>query len=199
MEAVEQGAFDPNQTIPSPSQKPLQVLYAGNLGVGQAIEDIVPQLAQRLGDRVKFRIIGGGAGADALRERVAAMGLDNVVVEPPVSREALIGAYQAADVLFLHLNTLPSLNSVLPSKLFEYAATGKPIWAGLPGYSACFVQREIENAAVFEPGSVESAVKVLESLTIGITPRQRFVAKWRRDKIMDAMVNEVKMLVNHEA
>nr|WP_269449437.1 glycosyltransferase [Halomonas sp. HL-93] len=177
----------------------MQVLYAGNLGVGQAIEDIVPSLAQRLGARVRFRIIGGGAGADALRERVAAMGLDNVVVEPLVSREALIGAYQAADVLFLHLNTLPSLNSVLPSKLFEYAATGKPIWAGLPGYSARFVQREIKNAVVFEPGSVESAVKALESLTIEITPRPRFVAQWRRDKIMDAMVNEMKILVNHEA
>ncbi|MCZ0925751.1 glycosyltransferase family 4 protein [Halomonas janggokensis] len=199
VQAVEHGAFQQHSVPDTSAKPPLEVLYAGNLGVGQGIEHIVPPLAQRLGSRVRFRIIGDGGGAAALREHVAVLGLDNVVVEPPVSRDTLIKAYQDADVLFLHLNTLPSLYSVLPSKLFEYAATGKPIWAGLPGYSARFVNEEINNAAVFMPGSVDGAIKAFEQLTLGVSHRLSFVAQWRRDKIMNAMVSEMMMLVSHDS
>lgn len=199
VQAVEQGAFEQHSGCAVTDKPPLEVLYAGNLGVGQGIEYIVPPLAQRLGSGVRFRIIGDGGGVAALRKRLAVLEIDNVVVEPPVSRDMLIKAYQTADVLFLHLNTLPSLYSVLPSKLFEYAATGKPIWAGLPEYSARFVDHEIDNAAVFTPGSVDGAVKAFEQLTLEVTPRQLFVAQWRRDKIMNAMVSEMMMLVSHEA
>ncbi|MEG3081835.1 glycosyltransferase family 4 protein [Halomonas sp. 5021] len=199
VQAVEQGAFAQSSNPVVSAKRPVEVLYAGNLGVGQGIEYIVPPLAHRLGSRVRFRIIGDGGGAAALSEYVATQGLDNVVVELPVSRDTLIKAYQDADVLFLHLNTLPSLYSVLPSKIFEYAATGKPMWGGLPGYSARFVSQEIDNAAVFPPGSVDGAIKAFEQLAMGITPRQSFVAQWRRDKIMNAMVSEMMMLVSHEA
>ncbi|UYG01948.1 glycosyltransferase family 4 protein [Halomonas sp. LR3S48] len=197
VEAAESGFFD--QKIHADESQPLHVLYAGNLGAGQGMELILPNLAERLSTRVAFTVIGAGAGREALCRALSERGIENVQVRDPVPREALLEAYYAADVLFLHLNTLPSLESVLPSKLFEYATTGRPIWAGLAGFPAQFVKEEIENAAVFAPGNVEAAVAALDRLELHCRPRPAFVAKWRRDKIMADMADQVLALVTNEA
>ncbi|WP_422126748.1 glycosyltransferase family 4 protein [Thioalkalivibrio sulfidiphilus] len=195
LEAVEAGAF--SQGPIRSNGQPLRVLYAGNLGAGQGIERILPALAERLADRVVFRVIGAGARRQALCDAIRARGLTNVELEHPVPRSLLLEAYAEADVLFLHLNTLPSLEAVLPSKLFEYAATGRPIWAGLGGFPAGFVKNEIDNAALFPPGDVEGAIAALERLEVSSRPRPGFVARWRRDRIMDEMAHEVLALVKH--
>ncbi|MGR4068066.1 glycosyltransferase family 4 protein [Billgrantia sp. C5P2] len=197
VEAAESGFFD--QKIHADESQPLRVLYAGNLGAGQGMELILPNLAERLSTRVAFTVIGAGAGREALCRALSERGIENVQVRDPVPREALLEAYYAADVLFLHLNTLPSLESVLPSKLFEYATTGRPIWAGLAGFPADFVKEEIENAAVFAPGDVEAAVAALDRLELHCRPRPAFVTKWRRDKIMANMADQALALVTNEA
>ncbi len=196
VEAAESGFFE---RAGCHGTEPLKVLYAGNLGAGQGIEHVLPSLAERLSQRVEFTVIGAGAGRAALCRALGERSIKNVQVLAPVPREALFEAYRAADVLFLHLNTLPSLESVLPSKLFEYAATGRPIWAGLAGFPARFVREEIENATVFAPGDVEAAVAALEQLELHCRPRWTFVTKWRRDKIMDEMATEILALVTNEA
>ena len=177
----------------------MKVLYAGNLGAGQGLEDILPQLAERLAGRVAFTVIGAGGGCVALRRALEARSLSNVTLLPHQPREGLIAAYRTADVLFLHLNDMPSLTRVLPSKLFEYAATGKPIWAGVAGYAASFVGEEIDNAAVFPPCDVEGALAALDRLEVCSRPRPAFVAKWRRDRIMDEMATDILALVTNEA
>ncbi|MBB3229784.1 glycosyltransferase family 4 protein [Halomonas stenophila] len=195
--AFESGMFEQEAT--GRVDQPLQVLYAGNLGAGQGMEHILPALARRLEGRVAFRVIGAGAGREPLCRALAEQGVDNVQVLAPVSRDDLLDAYRQADVLFLHLNRLPSLESVLPSKLFEYAATGRPVWAGVSGAAARFVEQEIDNAACFSPCDVDEAVAALGRLEVSSRPRPAFVARWRRDRIMDEMANEIMALVMDEA
>ena len=115
---------------------PLLVVYAGNIGDGQGLHVILPQLARRLGRRVHFRVIGDGGRRELLAQRLARAGVDNVDIMAPPPRPALLAAYSNADILFLHLNAHAAFEKVLPSKIFEYAATGKPIWAGVAGYAA---------------------------------------------------------------
>ncbi|MDN3554969.1 glycosyltransferase family 4 protein [Halomonas maura] len=195
--ALESGVF--TQEAPRRGDQPLQVLYAGNLGAGQGMEHILPPLAQRLAGRVAFRVIGAGAGREPLCRALAEQGVDNVQVLSPVSRDGLLDAYRQADVLFLHLNRLPSLESVLPSKLFEYAATGRPVWAGVSGFAARFVEQEIDNAACFSPCDVDEGIAALERLEVSSRPRPTFVARWRRDRIMNEMADEIVALVTDEA
>ncbi len=200
VEAFESGAFQPQATSRGNREyQPLRVLYAGNLGFGQGIEHILPALAQRLEGRAKFRVIGGGAGRESLCSALAEHGVGNVQVQDPVRRPALLEAYREADVLFLHLNALPSLENVLPSKLFEYATTGRPIWAGVAGVPARFIEEEIDNAACFPPCDVEGAIAAFGRLEVSSRPRPAFVAKWRRDRIMGDMADDILALVKHEA
>lgn len=171
--------------------QPLQVLYAGNIGDGQGLHLIVPELAERLRGRVIFRIVGGGGRLDVLRETVLARNLDNVELVEPVPRAELLGMYSDADILFLHLNDFEAFRRVLPSKLFEYAATGKPIWAGVAGHAAAFISVELTNVAVFPPCDARQAMLGFERLELGCVDRGAFVERYARARIMQAMALDV--------
>lgn len=172
-------------------RSPVRVVYAGNVGDGQAMHLIVPDLARQLGDRVHFSIIGAGGRIDELKEAVERSQLHNVEIHSPMARAELLDVYSDADVLFLHLNDKPAFRHVLPSKLFEYAAIGKPIWAGVSGYAADFIAKEIENAAIFYPCDVTSAVSSFSRLELRHTDRSNFVLKYERRRIMDAMALDI--------
>ena len=178
-----------------PDKAVLQVLYAGNIGDGQGMHLIIPELARRLKGHAHFRVVGAGGRLDALRDALQASPQDNVELLPPIAREKLLVLYQEADVLFLHLNDFPAFKRVLPSKLFEYAATGKPIWAGVAGYAAEFIAAEVANTAVFAPCDCDSAIESFERLHLGMTDRSTFVQRYGRARIMDEMARDILQLM----
>lgn len=180
----------PSEPLASKSQLPV-VVYAGNFGEGQGLHSIIPDLAKRFEGRLLFRLVGDGGRKNQLISRLSEMSLSNVEVMSPVSRSRLIEIYKDADVLFLHLNDYDAFLKVLPSKLFEYAALGKPIWAGVSGYSAEFIGNNVSNAAVFRPCDVEGAVRSFDSLELITKPRIDFVRKFSRSSIMREMADDV--------
>jgi Glycosyl transferase 4-like domain/Glycosyl transferases group 1 len=173
------------------SQRPLRVVYAGNIGEGQGLHAILPKLALQLGRRVHFRVIGDGGRRGLLLDLLKRAGAHNVDVLPPMPRPALLEEYADADVLFLHLSAHEAFEKVLPSKIFEYAATGKPIWAGVAGYAAGFIAAEVPNAAVFAPCNVSEAVECLDGLIMQDQPRLEFVNRYSRRTIARAMADDV--------
>lgn len=186
-------------TPPSIAKKqPLTVLYAGNLGEGQGLHKIVPELAKLMGHRIHFKIIGDGGRKHALEVELSKIGVRNVELLPPIKQSQLLEAYCAADILFLHLNDYDAFKKVLPSKLFEYAASGKPIWAGISGYAAEFVRSEISNTVLFHPCDVESAIKSFDELILKDTPRTAFVAKYARANISLRMAEDILTMVGRE-
>lgn len=177
-----------NSSIDSPSDT-TTVLYAGNIGEGQGLHTIIPQLAKVTGDKVKLNIIGDGGRKEQLEQAIA--GISNVELLPPVNRKELIQKYLEAEILFLHLNDYPAFEKVLPSKVFEYAAVGKPILAGVAGYAAEFIQSEIPNAQVFYPGDHAGALDAFNRLELDYTDRTDFVEKYTRSKIMEDMSDSI--------
>lgn len=171
------------------TKKELTVLYAGNIGEGQGLHLIIPELAGNAGVKYHFKIIGDGGRIGQLK--AATEHLSNVTILPPVKRADLIKAYQSADILFLHLNSQEAFLKVLPSKLFEYAAMGKPILAGVSGYAAHFIHTELDNAAVFEPCNTMQAMKALSSIIVEDLPRTEFVNKYLSVNIMSSMAAEI--------
>jgi hypothetical protein len=181
-------AISPNQR----TSRPIEVVYAGNIGEGQGLHSIIPGLARELSGRVNFTVIGDGGRRAALESAIA--GLSNVRLQSPLQREALIDAYREADVLFLHLNDYEAFKKVLPSKVFEYGAMGKPIWAGLAGFSANFVRGEIENAAVFAPCDVKGGIAAFNTLRLTSTDRRAFIQKYARSDISRRMAEDIVLV-----
>lgn len=178
------------------SERILTILYAGNIGEGQGLHLIIPDLAKRLNGMAQFKLMGDGGRKKQLEEALMASHCQNVELLPPVCREQLIREYQQADVLFLHLNDYDAFHKVLPSKIFEYAATGKPILAGVAGYSASFIKTDIRNAAVFSPCDGAAGEAAFALLSLESIPRDDFVKKYARDHIMHAMANDILSLLS---
>ncbi|MBA1316011.1 glycosyltransferase family 4 protein [Pseudomonas monteilii] len=181
----------PQLSVPQRRTQRLQVVYAGNIGTGQGLHQILPELAKRLADKVEFHLIGAGSALEALNESLEHAEVDNVRISPPMRRDQLLRIYCQADVLFLHLNNLKAFRRVLPSKLFEYAATDKPIWGGLSGYAGRFAQKRIKNVALFPPCDIESAIQAFQRLEIQKTSRLEFVQQFSRRSIKKKMAQDI--------
>lgn len=174
-----------------------KILYAGNIGEGQGLHTILPSLAKNLDTGFKVEVIGDG-GRKAILES-SLVGVDNVNLFPPVQRKELSAQYMQADILFLHLNDYPAFKKVLPSKIFEYAATGKPILAGVSGYAAKFIADEVINAEVFHPGDDKGGLIALSKLKFEDVNREEFIKRYNRTNIMKNMAGSVIKIGNNNA
>jgi glycosyltransferase involved in cell wall biosynthesis len=180
------------------SKHRLKILYAGNIGDGQALHEIVPYLALQMKSELEFKIFGYGGRRDELLRRLSSENILNVSVADPIHRGDLISHYEEADVLFVHLADFEAFKKVLPSKIFEYAATGKPIWAGVSGYCAGFLKREVPNCAIFHPGDVSGAMHAFQGLEMKSEPRLKFMRKFSRRRICYAMAQDILELARNK-
>lgn len=168
------------------------ITYAGNIGEGQGMDKIVPEMCQFLGDKYVIRIIGSGGKIEALKEKLKEKEITNVELIAPVEREELLRYYRETDYLFLHLNNHQAFEKVLPSKLFEYGGIGKPIIAGVNGYAAQFIKENLDGSLVFNACDIEDfKSKWDDFLHSKATRNNRFSDTYARHNLMKKLANLV--------
>jgi hypothetical protein len=166
------------------------ITYAGNIGEGQGLEKIVPDMAKKIGKDYEIHIIGDGGRKKALIENLK--DIENVKLFDPVNRSKLLEIYKNSDILFLHLNDYEAFKKVLPSKVFEYATTNKFIIAGVSGYAKEFIEENISDSFTFEPCNANDFYEKFKKIeTITDINRISFVEKFKRENIMNKMAKEV--------
>ncbi|MFY4783139.1 glycosyltransferase family 4 protein [Aliarcobacter butzleri] len=166
------------------------ITYAGNIGEGQGLEKIIPDMARKLGNEYEIHIIGDGGRKKALIENLKE--INNVKLFDPVSRIKLLEIYKNSDILFLHLNDYEAFKKVLPSKLFEYATTNKFIIAGVGGYAREFVEDNITDSIVFKPCNIDDFYEKFKKVERFVDiNRISFIKKFKRENIMQKMAKEV--------
>ncbi len=170
------------------------ILYVGNIGYGQALHKIIPRAAKLLENRVRFLIIGDGSLKNELENMLQQLNVSNVELMPIVARKNLKQYYSIADILFLNLNVFNSLKNVVPSKIFEYASTGKPILAGVSGYPKKFIHNNIEGCETFQPCNPILFEKAFNILSSGPTSykRDKFIKQYSQQKIMNLYSREIQ-------
>lgn len=174
-----------------------EILYAGNIGEGQGLHKIIPAAAEKLGSEWKIRIIGDGGMKTELQRKVD--GLENVILEAPVPRKMLLERYKQADILFLHLNNHPAFQKVLPSKVFEYGATGKPIVAGVAGVAADFLRNNVINSSIFPPCDANEFIEAIKKLDMRHIPRNDFINNYRRSNIVKKQVKDIMQFAKNNS
>jgi len=174
------------------------ILYAGNIGSGQGLDLVIPEIAKQLGSSYHFVIIGDGGAFLSLSNAIKAKNISNVELLPPVTRLELVKYYLDADIMFLHLNNVSAFRRVLPSKIFEYIALRKPIVAGLSGYSAKFLKDHAPYAFLFDPGNSKAAVSsIVKAVDSKVSEKavDKFVTKYSRSSIMSQMANKLVYII----
>lgn len=164
-------------------EKPYLITYAGNIGSGQGLEKIIPEAAKLLGDDYQFRIIGDGGTRKLLEAKLQELKVNNVELLNPVARKELIQYYKDSTFLFFHLNDLEAFKKVMPSKMFEYGAFDKPIIAGVGGYAAQFVEKNIPNHILFKPTDVDEFVNQMRNYQLKFEHRESFIKNFSRKSI----------------
>lgn len=172
------------------------ITYAGNIGDGQGMEKIIPEAAKLLGQPYYFRIIGDGGKKTDLEEKIKNENISNVELIPPTSRKNIIKYYKESHYLFLHLNNYSAFKKVLPSKIFEYGATDKPIIAGVEGYAAAFIKKHLSNYILFSPGHAEDMVSQIKAHQFTFEERPKFREKFSRKRINQQLVKSMLNMVN---
>jgi len=185
-----------NQNIKSKKK----ILYVGNNGIGQALDKILPYVARKIEDNYNFTIIGSGSNHNKLNKLINEMNIKNIELLGPLPRKEILKYYKEADILFLHLNDLDSFKRVLPSKIFEYIAIGKPIMAGIPnGFALKFLNENINHFIRFNSCDSKEFLKKIDltqKLTINENEIKIFKQKFSRDNIMSKMAENIIDQIN---
>lgn len=179
----------PHKNFKKENHKKTVVTYAGNIGDGQGLEKIIPALAINHRKSHIFQVIGDGGKKTQFIE--ATKNIENIRYIKPMAQDQLIDFYMSSDVLLLHLNDYDAFKKVLPSKIFEYAATGRPIIAGVAGYPKFFINMEVKNAFTFKPQDVDDASRVLKDIELKSIDRKEFKLKFNRESIMNEMSDDI--------
>lgn len=107
------------------------VLYAGNIGLSQGLEQILISAETLSGyTDIQFVFVGDGAGKESLVESVSQKELCNVTFVPFQSRNRLPDVLASADVSLVILRKGIGMAS-LPSKTYSIMASGRPIIASV--------------------------------------------------------------------
>lgn len=171
--------------------EPIKILYAGNIGEGQGLEKIIPPVAKRIGNRYQFLIIGDGSTKQQLIKALEEKKVENVQLIAPISRNELRTYYENVHILFLHLNSYKAFEKVLPSKIFEYAASNQPLLAGVSGYSAKFLKDNVDKAYVFNPCDEDAMVEYLTQMDISTIEREQFIQNFNRENISNNLAENI--------
>lgn len=118
------------------------IVFAGNIGAGQAVEVII-EAATLLREHtdIRFIVVGQGSRRDWMSKAAQERGLTNLYLPGRYPVELMPGLMQNAEALLVTLADEPIFEATIPSKVQAYMAAGKPILACLNGEGARLVQK----------------------------------------------------------
>lgn len=149
------------------------VMYAGNLGLSQALDTVIDaaQLLQT-DSTCQFVLAGDGPEREHLQER--ARGLENVRFVPFQPRERLPELLASADVSLVTLRSGVASDS-LPSKSFSIFASGRPLLAAVEEGSDTWNLVQRAGAGMCVPaGSAGALAAAVQELKANPDARQRY-------------------------
>ncbi len=145
--------------------------YVGTHGMAHGLDTILDAAELlRDNDEIVFLMVGDGAERARLIEEKERRSLQNVQMLGQQPKECMPMIWQQTDVSLVLLKRLDLFKSVIPSKIFESMAMGKPIILGVEGEVAAIVAESAAGVCI-EP---ESAQELAESVLALATDRQRY-------------------------
>jgi len=143
-------------------KKIYKILYAGNIGIAQDII-ILTELAKKRKD-INIILIGKGSQETLIKNRIKDFNIGNINIIKAVPRNEILKMYEEADILFLQLKNIKMFEKTIPSKIFEYLASQKPILFGVEGIAKELLIKEFNRKYYFEANNIESLSRTLDVL-----------------------------------
>ena len=117
------------------------VAYIGTHGMAHKLDFILNAAKQVEHSDIHFLFIGDGAEKENLVKQKRSLQLRNVTLHPPVPKQEIARYLSIIDVALVNLKKSDTFKTVIPSKIFENAAMGKPILLGVEGESKALIEK----------------------------------------------------------
>jgi glycosyltransferase involved in cell wall biosynthesis len=167
-------------------------------GLG-AVIDAAAVLKARGINGIKLVLVGDGAEKTKLQSRVAAEGLEGIVIfHAPVPKTKLAGLMASADAGLQILANVPAFYyGTSPNKFFDYLSAGLPVLTNYPGWVAelvtehdCGIAVPPENAEMF--ADALTAMKGIAAPQTSRTNSRRLASEhFSRDGLAKAFVAHI--------
>lgn len=137
------------------------VAYVGAHGISQGLGTLLDAAAELPAD-VKVALVGDGADKADLVARAEREGIDNVTFLDPVPKAEVPDLLRSADVLVAPLRDIPLFSTFIPSKIFEFLASGTPVIGALEGEAARILEQA--GATVVPPENPAELAAAIEKV-----------------------------------
>jgi glycosyltransferase involved in cell wall biosynthesis len=186
----------------------LRIVYAGRLfknrrgyEVLEACERVLEQHPEWRG-RLRVEYYGGVAPeiAARMREIIDRRSLGDVIAfHPDVTYARSKALQKGADALLLIVDVGETTSGVIPGKLFEYMAAGRPILCiAEPGATTEIIERG-NLGSVHRPGDVASLAVAIEGLfRLGgptYAPRHEYVERFERGRLVQRLARLLEEVI----
>jgi len=172
---------------------PFTVTYIGNIGFAHNLKLLV-SVAREL-PNINFIIIGDGMELEDIKKYASENKIDNVVFTGKLDWSEIKPYYEKSTVLYAQLQE--RLPSAMPSKLFEYAATGLPVIYGGTGHAVLFV-KQLEQAIVIRPDNfseLKAAIEAMQKKVLKISEKNRMLVK--ENYLRESSAEKFVQIVDH--
>jgi colanic acid biosynthesis glycosyl transferase WcaI len=163
--AVDASAFEPVGDVVKHKQRWSQdgkftVSYVGTLGNAHDLAMVLDAAALLQDTRPDIEFLFTGDGAEGPELRIKARGMKNVRFLGARPRGDLSSIFAASDVCLAVLRPDPLFTTVVPTKLYEYMAAGKPIINNVPGEAAALIEAAATGSTIApgDPKGLATAV-----------------------------------------
>ena len=136
--------------------------YVGTHGLAHKLVFILNAAASAPAG-IQFLLIGDGAKKKELEQQKEVYNLTNVTLLPAVAKAEVARYISVIDVALVNLRRADAFKTVIPSKIFENAAMGKPILLGVEGESEAIL-RKYDAGLCFVPENKEDFLRQLTRL-----------------------------------
>jgi putative colanic acid biosynthesis glycosyltransferase WcaI len=177
--------------------------FAGTIGMAHGLETVL-EAAEILRDdgRFLFWLVGDGARRAELEREAQRRGLGNVRFEGQVSREEVPKILATSDVALVLLKPDPLFETVLPSKMFEAMAAGRPVILGVGGEARRLLE-ESGGGVPIRPGDAAALVEAVRSLAsqpegavaMGSRGREFVLRRYAHDALARRYLEELQLLL----
>lgn len=159
---------------PGVSPVPRRVLFYGTFIPLHGVATLIRAAKLLEGEGIRFRIVGRGQERQGIEHLMAELGSANVELLDPIALEELPAEIARATLCLGIFGTTEKAHRVIPNKLFQCLAVGRPVLTGdTPAVRAAFTKEEV---ATVPPGDPEALAAEIQSLVTD-DPRREAIAR----------------------
>ena len=161
---AEEALFHPGEYAEKSPEKPLEALFYGSFIPLQGAGVIVEAARRYTGPPVRWTLVGAGPELAACKQ--AAAGLPDIAFEPWIDYAVLPERIRRADILLGVFGATAKAGRVIPNKVFQSLACGKPVVTRRsPAYPADVADRAGNGLIWVEGGDARGLAEAVAGLS----------------------------------